>query len=59
MEQLKEGNKFLDLNKYGNGTEFTEKGIILYYYEKLGGLNHSFAKQGTKTTPSSSKGEGF
>jgi len=58
MEQLKEGEKTLDLRKYGNGKEFTEDGIILYYYEKLGGLNHSFAKQGTKTTLSPSQ-EGF
>ncbi|CAJ0646096.1 9678_t:CDS:2 [Entrophospora sp. SA101] len=40
----------LDLTKYGNGTEFTEAGIIKYYAEELGGVNHHFAQQGKETS---------
>nr|CAG8584220.1 1636_t:CDS:2 [Entrophospora candida] len=40
----------LDLTKYGNGTEFTEAGIIKYYAEELGGVNHCFAQQGKETS---------
>ncbi|CAH1762635.1 5111_t:CDS:2, partial [Entrophospora sp. SA101] len=48
----------LDLTKYGNGTEFTEAGIIRYYAEELGGINHSYSKNEPKKQTSSSK-EGF
>ncbi|CAJ0630614.1 14142_t:CDS:2 [Entrophospora sp. SA101] len=40
----------LDLTKYGNGTEFNEAGIIKYYAEELGGVNHCFAQQGKETS---------
>ncbi|CAJ0629449.1 9160_t:CDS:2 [Entrophospora sp. SA101] len=40
----------LDLTKYGNGTEFTEAGIIKYHAEELGGVNHHFAQQGKETS---------
>jgi len=59
MEKVKnDQNQGLDKKLYGDGQEFTEAGIIKYYAEELGGVNHSFAKQGTKSTPPSQE-EGF
>jgi hypothetical protein len=48
----------LNLTKYGNGTEFTEAGIIKYYAEELGGINHSYSKGEQKKQELSPK-EGF
>ena len=53
-----DNTKGLDLTIYGDGTNFTEAGIIRYYSEKLGGVNHSYAKQKASESKPTAK-EGF
>ncbi|CAH1769681.1 12986_t:CDS:2, partial [Entrophospora sp. SA101] len=49
--------KSLDWNIYGDGTSPTEAGTKKYYFEKLGGINHSYAKQkATESQPTSKEG---
>jgi len=44
MQDYKAGEELLNREVYGNGQEFTEAGIVKYYYQKLGGLNHATRK---------------
>ncbi|CAJ0629452.1 9162_t:CDS:2, partial [Entrophospora sp. SA101] len=49
--------KTLDWNIYGDGTSPTEAGTKKYYFEKLAGINHSYAKQkATESQPTSKEG---
>jgi hypothetical protein len=44
MKKFKEDQKGLirlDLSVYGDDKDFSEEGIVRYYYEKLGGRNHA------------------
>ncbi|CAH1770613.1 1492_t:CDS:2, partial [Entrophospora sp. SA101] len=46
--------KSLDWNIYGDGVSPTEAGTKKYYFKKLSGINHSYAKNETqKLTPTS------
>jgi hypothetical protein len=53
-----EQKKGLDKSIYGDGQEFTEAGIIKYYAEELGGVNHNYFK-GEQKKQASSPQEGF
>jgi len=46
MKDYKDGDKILDDSKYkkNDKREFTDEAINIYYYEKLGGQNHSTKK---------------
>ena len=49
--------KSLDWNIYGDGVSPTEAGTKKYYFEKLAGINHSYAKQkATESQPTSKEG---
>ncbi|CAH1769892.1 13090_t:CDS:1, partial [Entrophospora sp. SA101] len=51
--------KNLDWNLYGDVASPTEAGIKKYYFEKLAGINHSYAKQKATESKPTSKEEGF
>jgi hypothetical protein len=46
MKELKVDNKTLDSSKYKKNDkgEFDDEAINLYYYEKIGGQNHSMKR---------------
>jgi len=63
MKNVKDANN-IPLSKdketgYGDGTKFTDEGIIKYYSEKKGGVKHSYQKKDEKKDGPGSEGKGF
>jgi len=60
--KLAKDSKEIPLSKdpktgYGDGTKFTDEGIIKYFAEKTGGINHNFSKQETPKDDDGGKGK--
>jgi len=60
MEKAKDSEgTLLSKTVYGDGKEYTDKGIIKYYAEKLGGVKHDFSKQKDKDDNGGKKPKSF
>jgi len=62
--KLAKDSKNIPLSKdpktgYGDGKVFTDEGIIKYYSEKTGGINHSYRKQQDGPNDDNKKGKSF